>query len=383
MKYILYNVFKTIKEEKSIFLVMIICIVSSAFILNFTYGLFYNFNMEKYHQNQSLKEVGMEINKSHAPTHKQIRKFVESLSDDTLKNTNFYFSSKSDTISKYSPGYSGIFESRFNFKNRKYGMFDERKKSMKEQCVSGRTISDKDEAEGANVAFVSNQINSSNSSDILIDQNNILLFNKNYTIIGREKNMSLGIEVPFLSVPDNVIYDDVMIITSEDIFNRSQYDEIQESAMENMPDAVKFPELPLPDTDSILLYNNLILITVLLAILAVLNFAILYDFIIEKRSKEVAVMRITGCSRIKAVTIHLLECIMLSVPIYVIGIFLYILFLNITLKNMFDYIVNAYNFKVYIFIFMFYIVAMLIIMISVILRNINQSIVSEWKEAKK
>lgn len=382
MKYIFYNILEIIRKEKLIFFVMIICILSSAFVLNFTYGLFYNYNLEKSHQNQSLREIAVEINKEHAPTHRQVRNFVESLSEGSRKNIRFYFSSKADTANKFSPGYYNIFESRFIYRNSRYGISDELKKTNNDYIISGRILSDEDEESGNTVAVIPNNFKSDSNYKKLILNDNIKLFNKEYNIIGYEKTM-YSVNIPFLSIPDDFVYDDVIIISSEDIFNRSQYEEIKLSAMENMPDAVTFPDLPLPDTDNILLYNNLILITALLAILAVLNFAILYNFIIEKRSRETAVMRITGCSRAKTILINLLECVTVSIPIYAVGTAFYALILNISLKNIFDYISEAYSLKVYLYVFAFYFVTMLIIMFVVILKHINKSIVTEWKEAKK
>lgn len=51
MKYILRNIKMFIRHEKTIFIVMIICILSSALILNFAYGLYQNFNTQKIMQN--------------------------------------------------------------------------------------------------------------------------------------------------------------------------------------------------------------------------------------------------------------------------------------------------------------------------------------------
>ena len=72
------------KNEKMIFAVIMICIISSAFILNFSYGLYKNFQTAKNVETENLSQLALEINKEAAPTHAEVRQFVESLSDETV-----------------------------------------------------------------------------------------------------------------------------------------------------------------------------------------------------------------------------------------------------------------------------------------------------------
>lgn len=50
--------------------------------------------------------------------------------------------------------------------------------------------------------------------------------------------------------------------------------------------ALIFPELNLPDTDSITIYKNIIFISAIMCIISIFNFAMIYKFIFEQRKKE-------------------------------------------------------------------------------------------------
>ena len=101
MKHILHNLRCFIRHERLIFIVMIVCILSSAFILNFSYGLYRNFQTAKTVEVESLNELALEIQKDHAPTCKQVRQFIESLSEETLNETTFFISGTIDTLADY------------------------------------------------------------------------------------------------------------------------------------------------------------------------------------------------------------------------------------------------------------------------------------------
>lgn len=61
MKQILRNIRMFLRHEKMIFAVMVICIFSSALILNFAYGLYQNFNTQKMEDNADLQEIVIDI----------------------------------------------------------------------------------------------------------------------------------------------------------------------------------------------------------------------------------------------------------------------------------------------------------------------------------
>ena len=168
----------------------------------------------------------------------------------------------------------------------------------------GRYISDAEESSGAYVALIYyNELSGYNEATLSImnDDHTITLFDKKYNIIG---TYSAGIGtpiIPFLSVPDDLSLHCLAFLFHQNITS-TQYNDLVRQAQNQIPGVLIFEELDLPDSETVYLYNNIMLIAGLIAVLAVINFAALYHFIVAKRMRQIAVMRICGCSRTTAVT---------------------------------------------------------------------------------
>ena len=57
MKHLLLNLKSFYKNDRLIIFIMIICVVTSAFIINFSYGLYYNYNFQKYEVEVDIDEL--------------------------------------------------------------------------------------------------------------------------------------------------------------------------------------------------------------------------------------------------------------------------------------------------------------------------------------
>ena len=113
---------------------------------------------------------------------------------------------------------------------------------------------------------------------------------------------------------------DSLILSFENAISCKSYDELKSRANEILPGKLIFPELPFPDEESIYIYNNIMLISVLIAAPTIINFALLYDFIFKKRRRQLAIMRICGCTPLRAWGICLGECCTVCVPVFLLGI---------------------------------------------------------------
>ena len=143
-----------------------------------------------------------------------------------------------------------------------------------------------------------------------------------------------------------------------------------------------FPDLKLPDHDTISIFDNIIAISILISVFSAFNFVLLYHFILNKRNHDLAVMRVCGCSKLKVFGNCIGECLLISMPFYVLGTGIYIFLLHAVLKKNYPYISDVYSLKVYALIFALYIVILMLAVGIMVLSHINQSIVSQLKEKK-
>lgn len=359
-----------------------ICILSSAFILNFSYGLYKNFQTAKTVETEGLNQLALEINKDYAPTHAQVRQFTESLSDETLNQTNFFFSGNIDAFNGYDYPY---LESRYTYKNGSYSVPTEFRKNSEEQLTFGRMITDEEEKNGEHVAFVETDWDdkkiTEKAQSLMKDEETLVFMNTEYKVIGGCGTVG-NMVIPFLSVPDDFVYDDVIILDFSVGLKRNMYYEIMNAAESCMPRALEFPELKLPDVDTISIFDNIIAIAILISVFSAFNFVLLNHFILNKRTHDLAVLRVCGCNKLQSFCIYIGECLLISIPFYIVGTGIYIFLLNTVLKKIYPYISEAYSPKIYVFIFAVYIITLMIIVGIMILSHINKSIVSQLKEKR-
>ena len=385
MRHTFLNIASFFKNEKLLLFIIFICVISSAFILNFSYGLFYNYNTQKNEVELELKDIRPEIAEEVVLTKGELKRYVEALDSSIHSSVQVIYAA--GDISEYGFNTDESLHTlamRFRFVGGEYQISEVTKEAWEEhgQITFGRYITNDEESSGKQVAIVwgTNENNWNNPcTNIKNDDGTITLFDKKYNIVGVYKAGGGTPIVPFLTVP-NELRILQFSITFERNITRSVYDELRRTAMEVLPDVLIFPELELPDQDSIAVYNNMIVIAVIISLLSIINFAMLYQFVLKKRQRNIAVMRICGCTKIKAVLIYLSECLILTLPAYLIGTLINFGCVNNIFGNVFDFITEAYSPEIYSVIAATYFVVFLIILSIMIFRSINKSIFEECRE---
>ncbi len=384
MHHTFLNILSFFKKETMLLFIIIICVTASAFILNFSYGLFYNYNTQKNEVELELKDIRPETAEGAVLTKKDIKRYVEAL-DNSIHNDIQLIYAAGD-ISEYGFNTDESLHSipmRFRFVDGKYRVSEATKDSWEENSIMtyGRYITNDEEAEGKQVALVWG-INKDNwntpCENLRNPDGTITLFDKKYEVVGVYKAGGGTPIVPFLTVPDEIKITGFSI-TFERNITRSVYEALRNTADEVIPNKLIFPELELPDQDSIAVYNNMLVIAVVISVLSIINFAMLYRFVLKKRQRNIAVMRLCGCTKGKAVLIFLAECLILTFPAYILGTFVNIFCVNNIFAKVFDFIKEAYSPEIYFVIGLTYFGVFIIILSLMIFRTINKSITEEWR----
>lgn len=137
------------------------------------------------------------------------------------------------------------------------------------------------------------------------------------------------------------------------------------------------------DDDYLALYRNIILISVLVAAVSVMNFAMLYLFIIRKRRNSLAVMRLCGARKWQTALIYLGECVIITIPAFGLGTLVFDVLLKNYFVKQFPYMNDAFNSPlVYIAVFGIYLVVMLVILGIIIYRSTRPDIKECLSEGK-
>lgn len=380
MKYTLKNLKLFFKKEKMIFILVLICVVTSSFIINFSYGLYQNYNVIKEEEESQLYEFEVPfLNKDEAYASKEVLKNTVLSFTDSLNNSIEMYLVKpySDEVS--ADDYGDIFV-RFCVNNGEIAPCELFRNNMDKNgtLISGDYFTAEQEAAGEKVAMVFDDLDTDPSitKKLMINENTILFQGEEFEIIGIQRMHALII--PFESLDDNTIIKSALFRFDKPV-TRSQYNEIKEKLEINFPGIAQVPELDIPEAENYYLYNTIILISVLIAVLAAINFAVLYRYILSKRTKNLAIFRVCGCTKAKALCMYLAECMIIAIPLFALTTFAYDRFALPILSKHFEYMEAAYSVKLYLLIFGIYIAATLIVLMLMISGFLRKNI----REAKE
>lgn len=383
MKCILRNIRSLIKNEPLIFAVMIVCVFASSWVLTFAYGLYQNYNVQKTEADIESKELVLSLREDKSVTRTDLERFFAEISDETLNAANLLYCDAELPGFPTERGDYGRAAFRFTIHNGRYqsSSYIKEQWEKKGQITSGRFFSDDDEKTGANVALIYTDMGEWNEATLAIKtgDNTIRLFDKEYEIIGTYDGFGGVPLIPFLSIPEDLELSAPAFMFEKNL-TKSQYEEIRSAAGRAVPETFVFPDLAFPDTENIYIYNNIMLICALIAVLTVINFASLYNYIISKRIRQLAVFKLCGCTSFKATGFYLAECAIICVPVFMIGTASYIPVMKFFLSPIFPYMKDAYSPVIYAVIFALYIIILVIIMSFTLIRSVKKNTAAIWKE---
>lgn len=386
MRYIIKNIRNILTKETFLAVVIVLCVFSSSWVLTFSYGLYQNYNIQKTEAKSEVLDVSPEIAKSKQVTKKDMVKYITSLSDNVGDNISiialsasvkFYNDSDSEVFCTYRVGVHGGEICVANYLKENW--------EKNEILTSGRLFTDEEEKTGASVCLMQSEDNESfeelcKRSDMieLIGDNKIFYLGQEYKVVGTHKTGSACPIVPLKSLPDDYLFDAFSIRFISPVTS-TQYSEITQVAKDVIPGIFIFPDLPFPDTETIYLYNNIMLISAAVAILTIINFAALYCFLLKKRTKQLASFYICGASKFKVFAIYLGECLTVSLPVFIIGMLSYIPVMKNVLSHIFPYLEGSYTPTIYLALFGIYAVLMVIIIGIMLLFILSKSAAKLWK----
>lgn len=392
MKYVFYNIRGLIKNEKFIFAVMLLCIFISAWILNFSYGLYQNYFSMRVEADEESKYMSTELVEGETLTYAEIKLYLESLSQKLLDEMgqiqcsyDYEFELTNTQTSGSGRENRQVIQSSFVIRNGEYRKSTYLEDVWKENnmIVTGHFFSDIDNATGSNTIMISNECMKKDErkllENLIIDDNTVSINGINYNIIGSVKTSGFYFFVPFLSVPEETPAERFAFYFPDSV-KRKSYDELVERANEIIPGKLIFSEFTGSDEESIYIYSNIMMISVLIAALVIVNFAFLYRFIFGKRRRQLAIMRICGCTAARAWAICLGECIVICVPVFLAGMLTYIPFMHNVLSGVFEYMETSYNTWIYAAIFGIYLAALIIVMGIFLAGQVGKTLAESRKE---
>lgn len=389
MKYIIRNIRLFMTNQRGIYFLSIAAVMSSVFLLHFSYSLYQSFMKEKDAQSVEADNLIVDLldpyTKQGDPEDSDYRiiprkgtKYV-TIKDlkRLLKNLSEEFQKEVQNIGTEVAVDDVTYLCNFGVKNGEIVMSKLYRDNITNHALEeGRFFTEEEYKEGLRVVLDEAVTSTSQKSPYLDsirskDGKYLIIEGKKYRIIGKHTAFPDQPIVPITSLPDDYPLYEWIEFDFEGSVNSLQYAELKDAVEETMGDHASLPDMDLPDMDKIYLYNTMIIIAVLIAVVSALNFVILYQYFLEKRQEEIRAMRICGMKRRRAVVMFLAECVCLTLPVYVLSVFLYDRFALRMMSSFYSYVDDHYSLKLYLELFAIYYISSLIILLVSIWRRLQ------------
>ncbi len=367
MKYAIKNLVNFIRQDRLIFILTMLCVLISSIVSCFSYELYNNYSQQRlssYGENTQIDITFNYYDNSDYITKKDLENCLAQFSDGLVENVKSYIVYAIDEDLKL--------ECYFKYDGKEYTFSDEIRNNFISNKIVTVCFTDDQMRNGERVALCWDYIHDGreeyNIFSRMPDESTVIIQGKVYEIIGYQTWCDDNVMIPYSTLDDNTILSkEGLHLSLNKVITRKQYEEIDNIMVENFGDRVNVPDMTIPNGDGEL-YSVVILISVLISVITMLNFAILYKYILMKRKKSICIYMMCGMNRYKSIQIFLLECMMIVIPAFILGIVSYNYLVSPYMIGHFKYIENDYNFTMYLIELVIYIFVSLIIL-GILLMN--------------
>lgn len=321
MKYISKNLRNFYKNERLIFIFTIICIFFSAFVLNFSFGIFHEYQQRMLDNIYGINELQVQLGKSLFIniSKSECMNAVEAL-DSGVKNEL-----RSIVINGHYPKddqtFPYVFNFIFRFQNDKITNVSEIYSNLVNSglWVTGDYFTELEYENAELVAIVGDH-------KMIKDaglENYAYCEQDGYVYVDGKKYKCIGIQsatytpwIPFTTVENDFIVDDITFC-SNDVMSKKEYIVITDTMKDYFGDLVDIPDYPIPDIDTQRLYKNILIICILIAITTALIYIVIYQYVLYQRKRTLAICRICGLTWKQAYEMYMVECMLMAIICYI------------------------------------------------------------------
>lgn len=378
LKYTLKNIKSFFIDNWIIFILLIISVITSSIVIFFAYGVYQNYNtILNYKEDDSYDDyiwVDYENTNSEYVTKEDLMNCLSEI--DRISN------GLQEQIVQYNvEGVIGdnSYEFKFMYSNGKFKVAEEFKENLKEygNLTEGTYWSDYEEKNGICVALISDPdvFGDISALSSIRYGSQLKIGGKIYDIIGKQAWNEKGAIFPFSTISDDQLLTSTFISFNSAVSVKT-YNQIRNIFNNYMGDKAIFEEIRMIDKETYYTYKTVILISVFIALIAAINFMILYRYIMSTRKRTTAIFRILGLTTAKLNLMNVSECIILIVPFFIIGMILYQTVLFPWLCTYFVHMREAYSSRIYLLLFIIFIGISLVV-IGIMLLSISRKKILE------
>ena len=202
-----------------------------------------------------------------------------------------------------------------------------------------------------------------------------------YEVIGYHNPQAMAVTVTPGAAPGNCYVGSGFDIKLNDVPTAEEYREFTELVSYYFADLItEVTEMPVANIDTEYFYNTNIWISVIIALAAAINLAVLYQYVLVSRRKTLAIFRLVGATKNRIRRLYILETTLISSVMFVISTVIFNVAIKPFIIEVYPYIENLYTLKVYAIMFLIYMAVTVVILNIMIMRYVSKAPVNLMKE---
>lgn len=348
-----------LRTHKKMLIFILLIQIFSVNIIYFSYGLINHFSVKvneaegtSLHYEFEQYEEGMKVEK--------IQKFYSEVLP-VIENKINYF---------YVLGFcdeKGI-SSSAGYKNGKYYLAE----NLKKMKIKGKLFSEAQLNNDEPVVMVSN--------DLLNDSGEIEVGDMVYKSIANFSTPDNMIIFPYKMLPEQakIVYTSFYL---KKPLLESEYNRIAMAVKRFLGHNVYFPEFDgIKNEADIRSYTGIIFVLFAMAIVCAINYCILFNYILECKRKNYAIIQTCGCNRKRAIGVYIMEMFIMLITTFITAIIIFDKVTRPISSNVFEYMDYYYGLKSYLEIGMIYLLVSMVSFYFMILRYSSKSLIKVLRE---
>lgn len=348
LKYIKKNLKTFIKTDKMTFVMIQLCVFLSAMMLCFRYGIYRNYEAERlaWDGQKTLRIAFPEKEDGTHVTKEELNQCLKNMPERLLKEIEAFYVSvqlKEDLA----------IECTFSIRDGKVTGCKSYGENMIQDGFVDLYFTEEQEENGEAAALLTDGQDAENLSPVIkrlleeAKSGYIELQGKKYRVLGRIKGWE-DLRVPWKSLDDaSVLGEAGVMLSFYTAFTDSQYREVSDFFQGELGDRIEIEPMEGGDRSPARIIWTMIMTAGLIAAVTAVDFSLLYLYLLEKRKSLMGIFLICGMNRGQAIRMYFLECLLCTLPGFLLGMGCWHFALLPLVGGVYRYMERIYTVSVY------------------------------------
>ena len=202
-----------------------------------------------------------------------------------------------------------------------------------------------------------------------------------YEVIGYHNPEAMAVTVTPGAAPGDCYVGGSFDLKLKEVPTADEYRKFTELVSYYFADLISdVTKMPTANIDTQYFYNTNIWISVIIALAAAINLAVLYQYVLVSRRKTLAIFRLVGGTKNRIRRLYIFETTLISSVMFVISAIIFNTLIKPFIIKVYPYIENLYTLKVYAIMFLIYMAVTVVILNIMIMRYVSKAPVNLMKE---